>query len=197
MTTIQIKVPNWLDKIFAWPAMMYRRWKYGYFFRRIYLDEGLWTILDEKDYYRYAGFKWCIGGDEGKFYAVRGQRIGPDDLKIVRLHRLIMDAPKGLLVDHENGDSLDNRRSNLRLATHSQNQCNRRKRKNTSSRFRGVYFRKENRKWAAFISVAGKKIFLGYFDSEIQAAKTYDEAAGKYRGEFARLNFPNPTPPHC
>jgi hypothetical protein len=108
-----------------------------------------------------------------------------------------MDAPKGLLVDHRNSDSLDNRRTNLRLATHSQNQCNRRKRKNTSSRFRGVYFRKENRKWAAFISVAGKKIFLGYFDSETEAARVYDAAAKKYRGGFARLNFPEETPVSC
>ena len=115
-------------------------------YRRIYLDEGEWTILDQQDYYRFGGFKWCIGGDKDKFYAVRGQRIGPADSKIVRLHRLIMDAPDGLLVDHRNGDSLDNRRSNLRLATHSQNQCNKRKRKNTSSRFSGVYWtrRKEN-----------------------------------------------------
>ncbi len=191
---LTIGIPSWLDRICAWPAMIYRRWKYGYSYRRIYLDEGLWTILDAKDYYRFGYFKWCIGGDKDKFYAIRGQRIGPADLKIVRLHRLIMDAPKGLLVDHQNGDSLDNRRSNLRLATRSQNQYNKRKRKNTTSRFRGVYFQKDHRKWAAYIVEAGKKIFLGYFDSEIEAARVYDGAARKYRGEFACPNFPNPTP---
>jgi hypothetical protein len=190
MTSIQIKIPNWLDLIFACPLLAYRLLRFGCAYRRIYLDEGKWTILDPDDYYLFARFKWCLSGGRGKFYAVRGQMISSTGSKIVQLHRLIMDAPKGLLVDHINGDSLDNRRSNLRLATHSQNQWNKRKMENTTSRFVGVSFRENRGKWAAYIGVAGKRIFLGYFDSEIEAAKTYDEAAKKYRGEFARLNFP-------
>jgi len=194
---LTIGIPSWVDLICAWPAMMYRRWKYGYTYRKIYLDEGKWTILDLKDYYRYAGFKWCIGGNKGKFYAIRGQMISPKDSKIVQLHRLIMDAPKGLLVDHRNSDSLDNRSANLRLATYSQNQCNKRKSKNTSSKFKGVSFRKGRKKCIACIKVGGKQLWLGQFESEIEAAKAYDEAAKKYRGEFACLNFPTLTPPHC
>ena len=146
MSTIQIKVPIWLDLIFAWPMMVYRQLKFGYTYRKIYLDEGKWAILDPKDYYHFAGFKWCIGGNSGKFYAIRGQMISPSGSKIVQLHRLIMNAPKGLLVDHRNGDSLDNRRANLRLATHSQNQWNRQKIKNTTSRFVGVSFYKNSGK---------------------------------------------------
>jgi hypothetical protein len=190
---ISFKIPNWLDKIFAWPAMVYRKWKFGYAYRKIYLDEGKWIILDLEDYYRFAGFKWCIGGHDGKFYAIRGQMINPADSKIVQLHRLIMDAPKGLLVDHRNGDSLDNRRDNLRLATGWQNQCNKRKEKNASSRFKGVAFRKGRKKCVACIKVGGKQLWLGSFDSEIEAAKAYDAAARKHRGEFARLNFPEET----
>ncbi len=189
MTSIQIKVPNWLDRILVWPILLYRFCKFGYAYRRIYLDEGLWTIVDVADYYFFARFKWYAAGNKNKYYATRGQRIGTDYIKLVRLHRLIMDAPKGVLVDHRNGDSLDNRRANLRLATRAQNCGNMRKRKNTSSRFKGVCFHKKYRKWTAYISVAKKRISLGYFDSEIEAAKAYDEAAKKYRGEFACLNF--------
>ncbi|MGA2324331.1 MAG: AP2 domain-containing protein [Sedimentisphaerales bacterium] len=194
MSTIQIKVPNWLDIIFAWPVTIYRQLKFGYTYRKIYLDEGKWTILDPGDYYHFAGFKWCIGGYKDKYYAVRGQIIGPADIKIVRLHRLIMNAPDGILVDHKNGDGLDNRRANLRLATHSQNQCNKRKKANTSSRFSGVYWDKAKRKWVARTKYQGKSIWLGVFDSEIDAARAFDEAAKKYHGEFARLNFTEETP---
>jgi hypothetical protein len=193
MSMINVTIPNWLDLIFAWPVMFYRQLKFGYTYRKIYLDEGKWTILDPDDYYLFARFKWCLSGGRGKLYAVRGQMISPADSKMVRLHRLIMNAPDGLVVDHINGDSLDNRRANLRLVTHLQNHWNRRKKKNTTSLFNGVCFHKEKRKWTAYIDVAGKRIYLGSFDFEVDAAKTYDEAAKKYRGEFARLNFARHT----
>jgi hypothetical protein len=101
-----------------------------------------------------------------------------------------MDNPKGLLVDHRNGDGLDNHRDNLRIATRSQNACNRHNTKSKAScRFSGLFFDKRRGKWMSRIVVNGK-IFLGYFDSEIDAARAYDAAAKKYHGEFARLNFP-------
>jgi len=197
MVSIQIKVPEWLDKICVWPAMWYRRRKYGYDFRRIYLGDEEWTIVDGDVYYRLGHLKWQIKGNRGrKFYAVRFAKIGPGRTKLLNLHRVITNAPKGLIVDHKNGCSLDNRRDNLRLATASQNCQNVPKRKkNTSSRFIGVSFDKEHRKWRAAISYQGKKIWLGYFDNEIDAACAYDAAARKYYGEFARLNFPNEPKP--
>jgi hypothetical protein len=191
MTTVQIKVPNWLDLLFAWPAMLYRRMKYGYSYRRIYLGEGEWTILDAEDYYRLSDFKWGIYASKGKCYVVCNIKIGPMQTRTVRLHREIMNAPDGLLVDHRNGSTFDNRRENLRLATRTQNNCNRRKTKSkTSSRFIGVSFNKQRQRWNVYIRHNGKKLWLGRFNNEENAAKAYDNAAVKYHKEFARLNFP-------
>ena len=106
------------------------------------------------------------------------------------MHRQIMDFPKGLVVDHRNCDSLDNRRDNLRVVTQAINMRNRRKRKNTSSQFIGVSLRKSRNRFDVNIRHNGKKIYLGSYDNEIDAARAYDAAAKKYYGEFARLNFP-------
>jgi len=189
MARIEINIPAWLDKICAWPVMWYRQRKYGYDFRRIDLGEREWTILDQKDYYRYGNLKWSLGGSKKKFYAVSGIKDKDGNFKMVRLQRLIMNEPPGLLVDHKNGDSLDNRRENLRIATRTQNLFNTRKRKNTSSRFVGVSIDKRYCLWEAYITHRRKKIFLGYFKNEVDAARAYDAAAKKSRGEFARLNF--------
>jgi hypothetical protein len=188
---LTIGIPAWLDRICAWPVMVYRKRKNGYTYRRIYLGEGVWTVLDEQDYYRLGHFKWTVIGDSGKFYAVRSVKVGQVKTKTLRLHREIMNPPKRRLVDHKNGDSLDNRRDNLRLATRAQNVHNRRKTKSkTSSRFIGVFYEKRYHYWVAKIEHKGKVIWLGSFKSEVEAAKAYDRAALKLRGEFARLNFP-------
>jgi hypothetical protein len=188
---LTIGMPSWLDRICAWPVMWYRQKRYGYSFRRIYLDEGQWTIVDPQDYYSFGGFKWCVMGRKGRFYAVRGVKISPEEIKMVRLHRAIMKAPEDKLVDHGNRNTLDNRRANLRLATYSQNSCNcRRNKTKTSSRFRGVCFHKRDGCWTARIHYEGKAKWLGRFDSELEAAKAYDEAAKKCHGEYASLNFP-------
>jgi len=187
---LTITIPEWLDRICTWPVMFYRRQKYGYTFRRIDLGQGEWTLLDEVDYYRFGNLKWSLGGYKKNLYAVSGVKNKDGNFELVRLHRLIMNPPENLVVDHRNGDGLDNRRENLRLATKSQNLFNSRKRKNTSSQFIGVSFDKRSGLWVAYIGLCRKKIFLGYFKNEIDAAKAYDAAAKIYHGEFARLNFP-------
>lgn len=190
---ITIGIPAWLDKICAWPITAYRKFKYGYPFRRIYLDEGLWTIVDPQDYYRFGCFKWHLEGHDGKFYAVRDTLVGLDHTIKVRLHREIMQAPKGTFVDHHNGDSLDNRQDNLRIATRCQNMQNAKKRKKkagATSQFTGVYLDKNGRTWDYQLKANGKIVSTGRFPTEIEAARARDRAAIKYHGEFARLNFP-------
>jgi hypothetical protein len=188
---LTISIPEWLDRICASPVMLYRKHKYGYSYRRIYLGEREWTLLDEEDFYRYGNLKLSLGGFKKNFYAVSGVKNKDGNFELVRLHRLLMNSPKGRVVDHRNGDGLDNRRENLRIATRGQNVCNKIKtRRKTSSKFIGVSWDKRSRLWAAYVGHLYKKIFLGYFKNEIDAARAYDRAAIKYHGEFARLNFP-------
>ena len=107
------------------------------------------------------------------------------------MHRVIMNAPDHLVVDHINYNGLDNRKANLRLATQRQNKIHVIRTMNPgTSKFKGVSWHKYHKRWCAKITTNGKTTFLGYFDDEIKAAKIYDEAAKIQHCEFAALNFP-------
>lgn len=110
----------------------------------------------------------------------------------VLLHRFLLDAPTGVMVDHKNGNGLDCTRGNLRVANRNQKQHNSGPR-NGTSRFKGVYRKTKNR-WAAQIKARQTYRYLGLFATEEDAASAYDEAAKELHGEFARLNFPDDTP---
>jgi hypothetical protein len=136
------------------------------------LKSGAVVLFDEEDSDIVARHNW---------YAL--EYVLSTTTPRVRLHRLIMGAKRGELVDHINGDTLDNRRSNLRFATKAENSRNARI-KGGSSRFKGVSFNG----WAAHIRVDGKLKHLGRFATEEEAARAYNEAAIRHFGEFARLN---------
>lgn len=131
---------------------------------------------------------WCIRrGRDGKFYVIGGDRV--NGRMVTRyLHRVIMNTPPGVKVDHRNGDTLDNRGCNLRFATDVEQ--NRNRRGWGSSKYKGVCWHKRDQKWCAQIRVDGKKTHLGHFDDEEGAAFAYDVAARILFGEFVRLNFP-------
>ena len=188
---LTIPIPVWLDLICVWPVLLYRWFKYGYTYRRIYLGDGHFAILDLDDYYRLNKFQWYISGVRGKFYAVRSVIEGREKTTIRSMHREIKPAPKGILIDHQNCNPLDNRNANLRFATKSQNCCNKIINKaGCSSKYRGVSWDKNQKVWKSQLKVKGKYVFYGRFDNEIDAAKAYDQAAKKYHLEFSRLNFP-------
>ena len=152
------------------------------------LTQGRVAIVDDEDFERLSQYRWRYN-----VYAKRSlPRAAGQPQKAMYLHREIMQPPAGMEVDHINGDRLDNRRSNLRVCTRAENQANR-KAQAGSSRYKGVSLWKRHKRYAAGLSVDGKWQHLGWFDDEVAAARAYDEAAVRYRGEFARTNFPRQT----
>ncbi len=106
----------------------------------------------------------------------------------VTLHRMIMNPPVGMVVDHINGDKLDNRRINLRICTRTNNNQNSGCIKIKTSKYKGVCWSKGKQKWIVQINSNGKYYFVGCYKNEIDAAVAYNEKAKELHGEFARLN---------
>ncbi len=187
---ITFSIPVLIERIFVFALLLYRRLRYGYPFRRIPLTQGKYAIVDPEDYPRLSKHKWYVVRSPRSDYAARYVTIGYRRQTTVRMHRVIMNARPGQFIDHINHNGLDNRKANLRLASNAQNSWNKRKQRgNHSSKYKGVSFFKRENKWTARIQANGKKIFLGIFKNEIDAAKAYDAAARKYYGQFAYLNF--------
>lgn len=155
--------------------------------KQIPLTRGLFALVDDADFYWLNQWKWTAQATErGVWYAVRMvPSKGKRRQAAIKMHCQIMGS---VWIDHKDCDGLNNQRHNLRPATNSQNQANRRPNKNTRSGFKGVSWNDDS--WMARIQVNGKRHFLGEFPTSTQAAIAYDEAAIKYFGEFARVNFP-------
>jgi len=106
------------------------------------------------------------------------------------LHRIIMNPPKGLIVDHINHNGLDNRRSNLRLCTNSQNQMNRTKTRANTSGYKGVRYNKNTGKYQACITANKRNFYLGTFETAEEAVKAYRKAAKRLHGKFMYKDLP-------
>lgn len=160
--------------------------------REIPLTRGYVAIVDDEDYERAASFRWYASSPSRRStpYAVR-KIAGVNGRSTCWLHRFILSVPAGTLVDHIDGDGMNNRRGNLRLCTNTQNCRNRAIGKNNRSGFKGVYRYRDGR-FGAWIMADLVGHHLGYHPTKEDAARAYDEAAVRLHGEFARLNFPLP-----
>jgi len=205
---IKIKIPPFLERIYV-RLLLLRYRRLGPDIRLIPLTKARFAIVDLADYERLRKHKWRAARSNRTFYAVRTDpESTPGRLKLIWMHREVLQAKlassphplrgpgaqqrgPSVVADHINHNGLDNRRANLRLATVADNNYHRRKRiSKTRSRYKGVDLVKPTGKFRARIRAEGRRRYLGAFESETDAARTYDKAAKKHHKEFAVLNFP-------
>lgn len=153
----------------------------------IALSQGKFALVDKCDFDKINKYKWSAYCDKGtnSYYATRNSRRVEDKKRTtIHMHRYVMNAPSEVVVDHKYHNTLDNRKGNLRLSTHSQNSMNKRRAKNNKSGFTGVGFNKRSGKWVARITVNLKRISLGCFVLKSNAVKARKQAEVKYFGKY-------------
>lgn len=149
------------------------------------LNKGYFAKVFVRDLPIISSLKWMALVQPRSVYAVARYKIAKGVYKTAYMHRLIISAPKGIQVDHKDGDGLNNVSSNLRLATASQNQMNMRKHTKKAG-LKGAYYHKRDNRWLSQISINRKHIYLGCYETEIEAHQAYCAASKKYHCEYGR-----------
>ena len=149
--------------------------------------QGLVALVDDDDWNTVCSYRWHPVQGRNTIYA----KVTLPGNTSMSMHRLILGLKVGdkRQGDHIDGNGLNNQRHNLRIATRSQNNANRRSARKSSSQFIGVNFNKKGNNWQAQIRHERRNMWIGYFETEVEAAMAYDEAAVKLHGEFANVNF--------
>jgi len=155
--------------------------------KKIPLGDGKYSLVDKEDFKKFSKFRWHIKKGRNKFYAQHCTRMGGAEYN-VKLHRAILDLNYGdnKMVDHINGNGLDNRKINLRICGYPQNASNSRRYSNNSSGYKGVHWHKLKEKWQATIRYFGNKIHVGYFSTALKAKRAYNKKSKELFGEFHR-----------
>jgi len=152
--------------------------------KEIHLTQGKVTTVDDDLFDFLSQWKWHAVKNKHTWYAVAKVNGSP-----VLMHRVIMDAPAGVKVDHRDRNGLNNTKKNLRFATYSQNSANRKVSANNRLGYKGVYFDKRMKKYVAKVTASNKRYWLGHYSTPEDAARAYDEKAKELFGEFAGTNF--------
>lgn len=137
------------------------------------------VLIDDEDWPLVSQYQWWAVNQHGTIYIIN---------RALKLHRVIMDAPNGYSVDHINGNTLDNRKGNLRICLNKDNVKNSKRPHNNTSGVKGVCWDKNRSKWMAKIKVDQRTINLGRYNDIEEANKAYFNAGRKYFGEFFRAN---------
>ena len=154
---------------------------------KIYLSCGNFVLIDEDDYDFLSMWKWNIGSG----YASRAASVIEYEMgtpRRISMHRQILSCPKGMVIDHINRNKLDNRKSNLRVCTYSENTANAYRKQRGTSKYKGVYYKSDCKKWCAELIAHGKRIYLGLHITEKDAALAYNKAFIENYGTIGLLN---------
>jgi hypothetical protein len=147
------------------------------------------VLIDDEDYEMVSRYNWQVAMKRGTPYIQCSARDENGKKITKQLAREVTNAPKGVIVDHKSGNTLDNRKQNLRFSNNKTNAQNMRSNINSTSKYKGVSWNSERKKWRAVLKYNDKQVHIGRFNSEEEAARAYDKKALELFGEFARLNI--------